>query len=213
MTYAQLKGGTAMNTTMAMLPIAVSRIADKNVNVKVPVVTGGTSPAAVKAINQAIVQATYDLMKAQGYPGSDIREMDGTFEIKTNERDVLSLSLLNYTYAGGAHGNTLQRSFTFDAETGRSYKLGELFKPGAPYINRLNAIIQAQIKARKLPLLGDYPGISDNQDYYIADKALVVYFPLYAIVPYVWGFPYFPISVYDIEDIIDENGPLGAMLS
>jgi len=201
-----------MNGQMVMVPIAVSKITDTNVKVNVPVVTGGTDKSAMKTMNEAIVKATHELMKAQGYPSSDIQEMDGTFELKTNQRGVLSLSLLNYTYSGGAHGNTLQRSLTFDAENGRSYKLGELFKPDAPYINRLNAIIEAQIKARHLPLLGDYPGITGDQDYYIADKALVIYFPLYAIVPYAWGFPYFPISVYEIEDIIDENGPLGLML-
>lgn len=201
-----------MNGQMVMVPIAVSKITDTNVKVNVPVVIGGTNKAAMKTINEAIVKTTHELMKAQNYPSSDIQEMDGTFELKTNQRGVLSLSLLNYTYSGGAHGNTLQRSLTFDAETGRSYKLGELFKPDTPYITRLNAIIEAQIKARNLPLLGDYPGITSDQDYYIADKVMVIYFPLYAIVPYAWGFPYFPISAYEIEDIIDENGPLGLML-
>lgn len=201
-----------MNGQMVMVPVAVSKIADTHVKVNVPVVTGGTGKSAMKTMNETIVKETHELMKAQGYPSSDLQEMDGTFEIKTNERGVLSLSLLNYAYTGGAHGNTLQRSLTFDAENGRSYTLSELFKPGSAYINRLNAIIQAQIKARKLPLLGEYPGITDQQDYYIADKALVIYFPLYAIVPYAWGFPYFPISVYEIEDIIDENGPLGVMM-
>lgn len=201
-----------MNGQMVMLPISVHRIAEPHIKVNVPVVAGGTGEAARKRMNDAILRETHELMKAQGYPSKDIREMDGTFEIKTNERSVLSLSLLNYTYSGGAHGNTLQRSLTFDAENGRSYKLSDLFKPNSNYVRRLNAIIEAQIKARKLPLLGDYPGIAEDQDFYIADKALVVYFPLYAIVPYVWGFPYFPISVYEIEDIIDEEGPLGQMV-
>jgi hypothetical protein len=163
-------------------------------------------------MNEEILKITHELMKFQSYPNPDIQEMDGTFEVKNNQRGVLSLSLLNYTFSGGAHGNTLQKSLTFDVENAKSYKLSELFKPDSNYKKRLNDIIQAQIKARKLPLLGDYPGITDDQDFYIADKSLVIYFPLYAIVPYAWGFPYFPISVYSIEDIIDENGPLGLMM-
>ncbi len=184
----------------------------KNVKINVPYITGGTTPAAVEAMNNAIASANQELLRAQGYPGPDVQEMDGTFEIKTNERGVLSLSLLNYAYTGGAHGNTLQKSLTFDADTGRSYTLGQLFKPGSNYEARLNTIIQAQIKARQLPLLGDYPGITPDQDFYIADKALVIYFPLYAIVPYAWGFPYFPISVFEIQDIIDEEGPMGVLM-
>ncbi|MBB6730041.1 DUF3298 and DUF4163 domain-containing protein [Cohnella zeiphila] len=201
-----------MNGQTLMVPISVRQIKEPHIKVNVPVVTGGTSQAALKRMNDAITAATQELMKQQSYPSPDIQEMDGTFEVKTNQRGVLSLSLLNYTFTGGAHGNTLQKSLTFDVETGRSYSLSDLFKPDSAYKKRLNTIIQAQIKARKLPLLGEYPGISDDQDFYIADKALVVYFPLYAIVPYAWGFPYFPISVYDIEDIIDENGPLGQMM-
>ena len=201
-----------MNGQTLMLPIRTRTFTAKNVKVNVPYVSGGTSLAAQEKMNDAIAEATQRLMKDQGFPSDDIQQMDGTYEIKTNERGVLSLSLLNYVFTGGAHGNTLQRSLTFDANTGRSYTLGELFKPNTDYMARLDKIIQAQIKARKLPLLGEYPGITSDQDYYIADKALVIYFPLYAIVPYVWGFPYFPISVYEIQDIIDENGPLGEMI-
>ncbi|MBB6637395.1 DUF3298 and DUF4163 domain-containing protein [Cohnella thailandensis] len=201
-----------MNGQTLMVPIEVHQITEPNIKVRVPVVSGGTNQAARKKMNDDILKVVHELMKDQSYPNPDIQEMDGTFEVKNNQRGVLSLSLLNYTFTGGAHGNTLQKSLTFDVENGKSYKLSELFKPDSNYKKRLNDIIQAQIKARKLPLLGDYPGISDDQDFYIADKSLVVYFPLYAIVPYAWGFPYFPISVYEIEDIIDENGPLGMMM-
>ncbi|RKP50095.1 DUF3298/DUF4163 domain-containing protein [Cohnella endophytica] len=201
-----------MNGQTMMLPIRVRTMTAKNVKINVPYVNGGTTKAAQMAMNKKIASANQALLKEQGFPSKDIQQMDGTFESKTNERGVLSLSLLNYTFTGGAHGNTLQKSLTFDANTGRSYKLGELFKKDSGYEARLNAIIQAQIKARQLPLLVDYPGITPDQDFYIADKSLVIYFPLYAIVPYAWGFPYFPISVFDIQDIIDEDGPLGFMM-
>ena len=61
-------------------------------------------------------------------------------------------------------------------------------------------------------MINEFTTIRPEQDYYIADKALVIYFQLYELTPYAYGFPYFPISVYEIQDIIDENGPLGRML-
>lgn len=201
-----------MNVQTLMLPIAIERTEKPPLKLSTPVVTGGTGEAARTKMNEAIKHEVDTLMSSQGYPSPDVQEMDGTFELKTNQRGVLSLSLLNYVFTGGAHGNTIQKSLTFDADTGRSYKLSELFKPGADYKKKLNALIEAQIKARKLPLLTSYPGIAEEQDYYIADKALVIYFQLYELVPYAWGFPYFPISVYAIQDIIDEDGPLGAMM-
>ncbi|WP_027086065.1 DUF3298 and DUF4163 domain-containing protein [Cohnella panacarvi] len=201
-----------MNGQTLMLPIEIHAMQEDHVKVSIPYVAGGTTPEAADTMNKAIESAARELMKDQGYPSENIQEMIGTFEIKTNERGVLSLSLLNYAYTGGAHGNTLQRSLTFDADTGRSYTLSELFKPGSNYEKTLNKLIQAQIKRRKLPLLVEYPGITPDQDYYIADKSLVIYFQLYEIVPYAWGFPYFPISVFTIQDIIDENGPLGELM-
>lgn len=200
-----------VDRNMLMLPILYRRTTKPNVRLVVPTVAGGTAPEARRAMNEAINRLSVELVREQGDP-ANIREMDGTFEIKTNQRGVLSLSLLNYAFTGGAHGITLQRSLTFDAGTGKRYSLGELFRPGSHYKHRLDALIRAQIQARNLPLIGEYPGIAGDQDYYVADKALVIYFPLYTLVPYARGFPYFPISVYDIQDIIDEDGPLGEML-
>jgi len=124
----------------------------------------------------------------------------------------LSLSLSNYTYHyHAAHGMTYIKSLTFDLEKAKSFELKELFKPGSDYIQRLSTIIKEQIVERKIQLITDFTEIKPNQDYYIADKSLVIYFQLYDITPYVFGFPMFPISVYDLQDILDEMGPLGRM--
>lgn len=89
--------------------------------------------------------------------------------------------------------------------------LKDLFKPGSNYVRRLSALVDIQIQERDLPTLGDFRGISPDQDFYIADKTLVIYFQLYEITPYVVGLPMFPISVFDLADIIDESGPLGRL--
>jgi hypothetical protein len=145
---------------------------------------------------------------------ASVEEMIGYYEIKNNQRDVLSLSQLNYTYHyHAAHGMPYIKSLTFDLQSGKVSELKDLFKPGSDYVKRLSDIISTQIKDRNIQLLGDFKGIRENQDFYIADKSLVVYFQLYEITPYVFGFPMFPISVYELEDIIDENGLLGKMAS
>lgn len=166
-------------------------------------------------INQTIVHHTQQLMNQQfGNMPSIIVEMVGSFEIKNNQRDILSLTLSNYAYPDrAAHGMTYLDSLTFNVETGKQYALKDLFKPGSDYIERISNIIKGQIKQRDLPVITEFTTIKPDQDYYIADKALVIYFQLYDLVPYAWGFPMFPISVYDIQDIIDENGPLGKMLA
>ncbi|WP_312029567.1 DUF3298 and DUF4163 domain-containing protein [Paenibacillus sedimenti] len=177
-----------------------------------PAVVNLTPYAVGHSINTIIVNTVNQMLHDQGYPQNPLTDVSAYYELKTNERHILSLSLINYAFSGGAHGLTIQKSLTFSTETGKLYALKDLFKPGSNYVARLTAMIQAQIKARNIPLLVDFTSIRPDQDYYIADKALVVYFQVYELAAYVYGFLYFPISVYDIQDIIDENGPLGKML-
>ncbi|HEX7064032.1 MAG TPA: DUF3298 domain-containing protein [Bacillales bacterium] len=179
-----------------------------------PQVFGLSNPNVQQMINQTIYRSVQTLIQQQTQQqgAETFTEMLGTYELKTNERNVLSLSLSNYAFAyQHAHGLTLMKSLTFDVQTGKSYSLNELFKPGSDYVKVLSAIVKKQIKDRQIQTLDDFTGIRSDQDFYIADKCLVLYFQLYEITPYYVGFPMFPISVYEIQDIIDENGPLGRM--
>lgn len=172
-----------------------------------------TNQQLQRQINHKIVAETQQLINKQvGNMPTTVEEMLGYYEIKSNQRQVLSLALSNYTYHfHAAHGMTYLKSLTFDLKKGKKCKLKDLFKPGVDYVKRLSEIINLQIKQRDLHLLNGFISIQPNQDFYIADKALVIYFQLYEITPYVYGFPMFPISVYDIQDLIDESGPLGRM--
>ena len=164
-------------------------------------------------INQSIIRQSQALINQQvAEMPTTVVEMLGTYEIKNNQRNVLSLTQTNYTYHDkAAHGMTYIKSLTFDLEAQKKVELKDLFKPDSNYVERLSAIIQEQIKQRDIGLIEDFTEISPKQDFYIADKTLVIYFQLYEITPYVFGFPMFPISVYDIQDIIKEDGPLSRM--
>ncbi|ALX50594.1 hypothetical protein AOX59_09580 [Lentibacillus amyloliquefaciens] len=164
-------------------------------------------------INQQIVYETQQLIDMQADEmSSPIIEMDGSFEIKNNQRNVLSLSLSNYAYHyQAAHGMTYITSLTFDLEERKRCSLSDLFRPGSNYVERLTELVNEQIERRNIQTFGDPVEVQPDQDFYIADKVLVLYFQLYDITPYVFGFPMFPVSVYDIQDLINENGPLGRM--
>lgn len=177
-----------------------------------PVVVGLLNLAVQQSINNTILTLVYKLIREQGYYENPRTQITGSYEIKTNERGIISLSIIIYSFSGGAHGMTVIKSLTIDAQTGQVYQLKDLFKPNSNYVKILSDIIQQQINNRNIPLLVAFKGIRPDQDFYIADKALVIYFQLYELTAYVYGFQYFPISVYDIQDIINEQGPLGRML-
>lgn len=164
-------------------------------------------------INRDIIQKTQQLIDQQAADApSSLVEMLGYYEIKNNQRDVLSFTFSNYAYHyQAAHGMTYINSLTYDLQKQTSCTLEDLFKPNSNYTERLSALIREQIKQRDIPVINEFEGIAPNQDYYIADKTLVIYFQLYELAPYAFGFPMFPISVYAIQDIIDEEGPLGRL--
>src|SRR5690625_7746531 len=109
--------------------------------------------AVKKNMNQTILQLAQYLIKQQHIQQDveDLIEVIGTFEIKTNERNLLSLSLSNYAYAPlHAHGLTLMKSLTFDSMTGRLYRLQDLFRPDSDYIGVLSRLVHQQIKERDI---------------------------------------------------------------
>jgi hypothetical protein len=168
--------------------------------------------ARVNATIEKMVRALIQTQQEQ-QGTTNFMEMIGLYEIKTNERNVLSISFSNYAYVEHyAHGLTFMKSVNFDLNTGENVPLSDLFKPDSNYLTVLSKIVATQIKERDIELLNPFPGVSAQQDFYITDKALVLYYQLYAITPYYVGFPLFPISVYTIENIILEDSILNRMI-
>lgn len=204
-----------MNLTQPPVQIKPQRLVRQNLNVIYPQIIDGPNPSAQYIMNRQIYDLVQRLINQQGYYQSPRTvSVTGDFEIKTNERGVLSLTLINYAYEKqAAHGLTIIKSLNFNIHTGADYSLEQQFIPDSDYLARLNAMVKKQIKERKVPVIGEFPGVSPQQDYYIADKALVIYYQLYELAPYAYGFPHFPISVYELEDIIKEYSLLAAMLT
>jgi len=163
-------------------------------------------------INTEIYNLVYKLIRDQGYYENPLTEITAGFEVKNNQRDILSISFINYAYSGGAHGLTVVKSLNANIRTGEFYELWNLFKPDSNYIGVISDIIKRQIRERKIPTLEEFESIKPDQDFYIADKCVVIYFQLYELAPYVYGFPCFPISVYELADMVEEDGPLGRMM-
>ena len=179
-----------------------------------PQVTGMADRRVQQTINQKILQLTESLFQQQFQQQGEnaFGQMIGTYEIKTNQRYILSLTLSNYAIAThAANGLALMKSLTFDIRTGESYQLADLFQPGSEYVTKLSDIVQKQIIIRDIPTVETFNGISPNQDFYIADKCLVLYFQVNVFTPHYVGFPMFPISVFELESIVTDNGPLGRM--
>ncbi len=184
------------------------------VNVYYPVVVHLPNANVQSKINHTIVKTLNEILLEIGFHDANLRELIAYYELKTNQRGLLSLNLIAYSFTGGAHGMTIIKSLTFDTKTGKQYELNELFKPGSDYVKILSDIIRQRIKDWNIDLLDPpFKEIRSDQDFYIADTTLVIYFQQYEITPGVWGFPYFPIPILDLADIIEPDGPLNRMMA
>ncbi len=107
-----------------------------------------------------------------------------------------------YLYEGGAHGRTKRSGYTVYLETGKTYELKDLFKPGADYVSVINAEIAEQIKERDLSLLAPFLSVRPDQDFYIKDGQIIVFFQQYELMAYAYGFPEFRIPRAVLGDIL-----------
>jgi len=197
------------------LPVTVltHTITRPNTTIYYPQLSGLANRQAELQINRSLLQTVQGLIhEQQRVQVEGNTQMQGSFEIKNNQRGIFSATLSNYAYTPQmAHGMTFLGSVSADVDTGKLFALRDLFKPGSNYINVLSDMIKKQIAQRKIPTLNEFTTIKPDQDFYLADKTLVIYFQLYEITPYYVGFPMFPISVYDLEPIINEAGPLSIL--
>lgn len=130
-----------------------------------------------------------------------------TQKVKRNSNGIISFVTENYTYTGGAHGNTAWYPRTVDtfSESPHDLTLGELFAVD-DYIERLNKIIEKKVidNPDLYSELWEKPIITKENEnrFYLTDDGLVIYFPPYELSYYAKGFIEFPISYEELNPIL-----------
>jgi len=146
-------------------------------------------------------------VRASGYTGSPNKcETYFDYRLKYNQSGLLSVVCMDYQYAGGAHGLTVQSSHTFNLKTGEEYQLKDLMKNDADYVSLINNTVRNEINERvKEGTLSEnkpFETIRDDQDFYLADSAVVVYFQQYEYWPYTAGIQEFPVDFSALKDML-----------
>ncbi len=162
-----------------------------------PRVIGMPDAAVQDTVNAAIARRVDEFRAAAetGVSGPFTETALARYAVRHNGDGKLSLTLTFYVYQGGAHGMTYMRGLTFDLATGREYRLPDLVPYDGGGREKIDAAIAAQLKERNLPLIAPFKGVTDNPDFYLAaDGRPVVFFQLYELAPYVYGFLEFPVG-------------------
>lgn len=174
---------------------------DINIDLKIPVIEDMADKKIQSAINAEMKKTIMDFKnsilsqakkdKNKRYPYDAV----STYYVHYNKNNILSIVLELYSFTGGAHGMTYRVPFNIDLKTGKHLALKDIFKDRVNYKEIIDREISKKIAESEDSIFfkDAFKGITENQLFYIKPGALVIYFPLYEIAPYVAGFPEFEI--------------------
>ena len=168
---------------------------------------------AVERINQTIERFVRMMMLENGATNPDLGEMAGTYKVTLNRNGVLSIRFENFSnIRNAAHPVTIVRGLTFNLRTGNTVDIASLFESGRGHRLIISNEVRRQAKIRDIPLTSEFTRINDDQEYYLTDKALVVFFQRGDIAAGAAGVLEFPIPYTMLANIIDRQCILGPVI-
>lgn len=189
--------------------ITDEKLVDQCTDITYPRVSGLKNKAVQAEINELIKAQVYKVLPNDNCQTSTF----GKYEVKLNEKGLLSIVLYFYTIREqAANGLNIQKSLTVDLTTGKVYELEDLFKPGSRYRMVLNEIIRQQIQEQGLTLIREFNGITDDEDFYLTEDALVIYFQELEYTIHADGTPEFVIPYQRIEHLLRPGSPIFRLL-
>lgn len=130
-------------------------------------------------------------------------EVDSNYVVENKSCPYLSFYVDYYQFTGGAHGNTVRKTYNYDLNKQQELLLKNLFKEGYQYKDVINKEISNQINKNKDYYFTDengFKGITENQPFTFNNKGVTIYFQQYDIAPYVTGIPSFFIPNELLKD-------------
>ena len=130
------------------------------------------------------------------------------YRLEYNQNGLLSVVLLDYQYAGGANGTTVQSACTVNLKTGAELGLKDLMRGGADYEsfinNEVGKEINDRVKAGMLDIIEPFTGI-DEQNFFLTDEAVVFYFQEYEHFPHSDGIQEFPVEYAELGGLLSPD--------
>jgi len=154
--------------------------------------------------------------------GSDITV---DYEVALAKDDLIAIQFTVSSYsAGAAHPNSYTDVVNFDLKNGKQLKLGDLFLPGAKYLQTLSTFSIQELK-KQAKAQGGYGAMDDDwinrgagaeqtnyDNWTITKKGLGITFDPYQVAAYAAGPQNVLVPYSAIKDIAKPDGMLGQFL-
>lgn len=214
--FFQCFGRNNIRTTNSISDnIRTNRLAPSTFKMEYPYIDGLSNEVIQSDMNEDIIGTLNSLFLSQVIlpEKTDLKEIISSYQIPLDEKGLLSIVFSLYTYSGGAHGNTVFDSITFNTDTGEPYDFDELFNPKLNYTEALNKIIMTKVKENNIPVSNEFSGVTDNQKFYLTPQGLVLYYQIYEFTPYSYGLFRILIPYSELKDLIYPLSPLAKFMN
>lgn len=143
----------------------------------------------------------YDYAKENSFPFNNY-EAYTDYTVTYNNLFILSLYSDKYEFTGGAHGNTVRSSDTWNIKRRRRMLLSEFFPNNENWEEQVFTSIEEQIQSQIASGEGMYfenyqvliVETFNPESFYVTDKGVAVYYQQYDIAPYSSGIPVFIVT-------------------
>lgn len=183
--------------------------------IEYPFIPNDNGDKILSKVNNYIIDEVSKLFKSQVLLPEkvDFYEIFGTYEVTVNKNDILSILFSMYTYVNkAAHGVTAYSSLTVNTKTGEVYSFNDLFNPKMNYVPIINTIAKQYIKDNNIQLISEYNGIIPNQQYYLTENKLVLYYQPYEYTPGYYGIFKIEIPYDKIRNLITPLSPISKLI-
>jgi hypothetical protein len=200
------------------------------IDAQYPQITGGNNPnfekfnqAARALVTSKVVAFKKDMTPKAGEEeprpeGSMGSYVDSGYNVGLAQDDLISIQFgYNSYYQGAAHPNNYSEVLNYDLKNGKQLKLGDLFKPGAKYLQAIATYCIADLKkqdAKDKTLTdeeiekGAAASPKNYQNWTITKKGLGINFDAYQVGSYAAGPQYVLVPYSTLKDLINPEGPL-----
>lgn len=135
--------------------------------------------------------------------------LDINYKLQYAKNDIVNIIEQGYSYyKGAAHGNSTRNSIIINMKTGQIYTLESLFKKDADYISCISNKINNEMKKSDMALIKKFVHIDKDEQFYLTNDGIMVFFPPYKYTPYAEGFVEFKITYEELKDIIGKKSSL-----
>lgn len=242
-TWSKTKGGAGLpvNLTEKVFDLGGMKLVAKeqkeenkkqklSIETAYPQLTGSTN-ANVEQFNQIISQMIAKTISAFKNENKEFLKelaasneadrpgcsLDISYSVEHADKNLISLHFSNYTYTGGAHGNTGSVTYNFDLNRGMMLKLGDLFQPNSNYLKVISDYCIKDIKKSDLTedewiRNGAGPKAENYQSWNITPEGLQITFDAYQVAAYAAGPQEVIIPYSALKSIIKPDGPLAAFI-